>query len=883
MPRNDLGVPADTRLRARAAHLVLFDGPDKVALALALGSEARAGGDVVAESMAAQALGVAWRDRGELHRSQEALDRAVSLAEQVGETDQAVRARVSLVGLHLIRGDIAAAEALGRSTREDARGVDAARLDVQMAHVASRVGRLSDALEAFDRSEPVLEAAGDTVWVARLRVNRAIVLGQLGRLAAAERDLERAASVLRDGTPAAMIALNRAWLAALSADVPRALARYDDALAAARASGAPAGLVLRDRAELLSAVGLWEEACDVAEAAVAELERASPTDAADTRLVLADALLGSGRPGMAAVAAAAAAATFAAQGRPAWVARAQVTRWRAALLTGAPVPVAEVLEAVAVLERAGLRTEARQARSLAARLAVASGLPVPGSLLPLAPVPGPPWVRAEAWLAEAERRRAAGDRSGARRAVLAGLRPLEQLRRMLGSIELRAGVAATALELADLGVGLAAERGPAPDLLAWAERRSAAVLPQRAERIDDRLAAALAALRAAGRTLAAVQLGDDGDHQDREVVAIRAVARAETTVRALAQQVEVTAEDRPTRRGDPASGRRLVSQLVEATDQWAVARFVSCGRHLAAVVVAGGRTSRHELEAGTELAGAADRLRFGVSRMACGGGVGARARRAVECAAATLDEGLFGPLRRSIGHRPLVIVPDGPLGSVPWRALPSLAGVPVCISPSAQAWMLAQHRSALPGPAVFVAGPCLPRAEAEARAAAAAWQASPTRLLVGASATGDLVRAALNGAAHAHLACHGRFRADNPLFSSLTLADGPLTVVDLDLVGRAPAVVVLASCNAGLARSGCGGEALGLAAGFLAAGARTAMASVVPVADTAVAPLAVALTGRIGSGAAPATALAEVTAPALVSDDPSVAAAAAGLCCFGAG
>ena len=55
------------------------------------------------------------------------------------------------------------------------------------------------------------------------------------------------------------------------------------------------------------------------------------------------------------------------------------------------------------------------------------------------------------------------------------------------------------------------------------------------------------------------------------------------------------------------------------------------------------------------------------------------------------------------------------------------------------------------------------------------------------AATVERSLAALNGAAVAHIAAHGRFRADSPMFSSLELDDGPVTVHDLErLDQRAP-------------------------------------------------------------------------------------------------
>ena len=67
--------------------------------------------------------------------------------------------------------------------------------------------------------------------------------------------------------------------------------------------------------------------------------------------------------------------------------------------------------------------------------------------------------------------------------------------------------------------------------------------------------------------------------------------------------------------------------------------------------------------------------------------------------------------------------------------------------------------------------------------------------LVGDAATVQATLAAFDGAALAHVAAHGMFRADNPLFSSLRLADGPLTVYDLEGIGHAPRTVVLAACD----------------------------------------------------------------------------------------
>ena len=85
-------------------------------------------------------------------------------------------------------------------------------------------------------------------------------------------------------------------------------------------------------------------------------------------------------------------------------------------------------------------------------------------------------------------------------------------------------------------------------------------------------------------------------------------------------------------------------------------------------------------------------------------------------------------------------------------------------------------------------GPGCPEQTAEVAAVAALHQVTA---LAGAAATVDAVTTGLNGASLAHLAAHGRIHPNNPLFTSLTFADGPLTVYDVERHQQAPQVVVL--------------------------------------------------------------------------------------------
>ncbi|CAA9389495.1 MAG: hypothetical protein AVDCRST_MAG74-905 [uncultured Pyrinomonadaceae bacterium] len=88
-----------------------------------------------------------------------------------------------------------------------------------------------------------------------------------------------------------------------------------------------------------------------------------------------------------------------------------------------------------------------------------------------------------------------------------------------------------------------------------------------------------------------------------------------------------------------------------------------------------------------------------------------------------------------------------------------------------------------------------------------------------------------------HLACHGQFRPENPLFSSLHLADGFVTVRDVCAQKLRAEIVTLSACETGLNKIFAGDEILGLARGFLSAGAKSLVLSLWAVNDEATADL----------------------------------------------
>ena len=223
-------------------------------------------------------------------------------------------------------------------------------------------------------------------------------------------------------------------------------------------------------------------------------------------------------------------------------------------------------------------------------------------------------------------------------------------------------------------------------------------------------------------------------------------------------------------------------------------------------------------------------------------------------AASTGSEGALPP------HK-LAIVPHGLLHRVPFHALFDgesylLERFEVTYAPSAKVYSLCQKRKprrldkAL---ALSVADPSIPAVTEEAHAVARHFPVA--EVLSDRRATVAALRAKAPGCGVLHLACHGSFRSDNPMFSSLKLGDGWLTaadVLDLDLAG---ALVTLSACESGRNEVFAGDELIGLTRGFLGAGAATLVASLWLVQDETTAELMEKWYEHLRTGAGRATAL----------------------------
>jgi CHAT domain-containing protein len=108
---------------------------------------------------------------------------------------------------------------------------------------------------------------------------------------------------------------------------------------------------------------------------------------------------------------------------------------------------------------------------------------------------------------------------------------------------------------------------------------------------------------------------------------------------------------------------------------------------------------------------------------------------------------------------------------------------------------------------------------------------------VGSEAREDKLRRYGQTAGKLHIAAHGIFRSDNPMFSSLKLGDTWLNLFDIFNLQLGAELTVLSACETGMSAVWEGDELLGLARGFLYAGTPSLIVSLWTVNDRSTAKL----------------------------------------------
>lgn len=209
---------------------------------------------------------------------------------------------------------------------------------------------------------------------------------------------------------------------------------------------------------------------------------------------------------------------------------------------------------------------------------------------------------------------------------------------------------------------------------------------------------------------------------------------------------------------------------------------------------------------------------------------GSQLLTATETHLRALHAALIAPIRDRLKAEHLVVVPHDILHTLPFHALLDANGrfliddYTVSYAPSATVYRLCcQKRPAEKGDALIMGLPdqLAPCIADEVRAVS---EILPNpRVFLDSDATADQLRTLGPTSRFVHIATHGFFRRDNPMFSSIRLGSGPLCVYDLYELRLSADLVTLSGCSTGLNVVVGGDEILGLVRGLLYAGARSVL------------------------------------------------------------
>jgi tetratricopeptide (TPR) repeat protein len=696
------------------------------------------------------------------------LRRAVGLAQRGGSAEVTAQARMSLGYVLANIGRTVPALREVTMALERLTGIDAGRARMQRGVVLHYCGRYDEAVRDYGAAVELALQEGDLLLEARARNNRGLLQAHRGVVRTGDDDLDRSATIFAKlglDLAAADARWNIAIADAQRGDVPRALREFAEVERRYRELDVPRPALLLDRLEVLLSVPLVEEAEAVAATAVRQLaERGMASDLAEALVAQARVALLAGEPATAAAAAALARARFRRQGRTTWAEFARHVELRAAVATGtrSPALLTALRRNAGQLDRTGWPGPALASRLGAARVALDLGRSAQArSLLAVAARArrgGTAARRAQGWYAAALLRRQDGDRSATAAALRRGLAELDAHRAALGATELRASSGALGLDLAGEGLDLALETRRPAQVLAWAEawRATALRMAPVSPPTDHGMAEAMAELRMVSTGL------EDALLTGRPVQPLRRrQAGLEHRIRELSRTVDATGGV------DPPPG---IGPLAASLGPTVLVELLAHGDRLLAVVLRDGRATLHELGTVADAVRQLRLHRFALRRLvlldhadrepAAGTGTGTSGAAGVAAGAvvtaARLDEQLFGPLRRRLADRPLLVVPIGALHAVAWSTLPTCAGRPVTVAPSAAVWRRAVGRPVPNGDPLLVAGPRLPAALTEVTALAEVFPDAV--VLTGRRATAGAAIAAMNGSRLAHLAAHGAFR-----------------------------------------------------------------------------------------------------------------------------
>ena len=846
-------------LRDRAAANMLADLKLSAGIATALLSAAKRH----ARHLDSEIRAIAWRCRGEAslfsghwRESRDAYGHACAAAEEGGHRGLLGQILVGRIHVLSTMGEFMEAERLYRRAerilKREKDLIYLGKLHMNRGNAHYHRDQYAEANDSYAKAAAVFERAGmrDATWTS-LIMNRAIACTNLSRVSEA-RELflrtERESERLGLDAMRAISYLNRAVLEGLRGDYRTALNLLEQAEDAFEEQGSHdlVASAQHSRAEIFLELGMAAEAGELAQTA-AQLftTEEMATDAALTRLDHARSLLQLEQPREAAALLHEVHDFFRDQGMRPHRAFTLMQLARTALELKRPRDAAKTAQrAQRQYETLGLARGAGEARRVRAtallaarRLAAAERLLDPASLARAAVSQG---ERFETWRLAGSISLARGRDREAGQRLRRAARLLEEQRRLIPGAEMRARAFAGQVRVYHDLIELELRR-PRPRferLFEHVGRARARLFRERLgharTRRDQRIIELRAELGSLTRRLEQAELaGKEAPASDQLRMLRSSLRKIEKQI--LAEMLRSAASERGAAHlsgGLPPE--QVAAHLGRGT---LLLQFFIAEDCVLALALSQGRRTLHTLpESAAILRERMDAVGFQLGAAALAARRGMRSiefqRRAAEAALCDLHQQLIAPLAAEFeGIEKLLILPHDWLHEVPFeclydgeRYLSEQYAVVRCPHSDFPALLNARRRCTrrrvtLCG--VIKSGPAFAGDEISAVArhfnprTVRALRDPVSRDLLGALPVSRIV----------HVTTHGAFRADNPLFSRLSTADGAVFLADILDTQLTADLVVLSACESGQLHHGPADDLSSVAHGFLAAGARCILAT----------------------------------------------------------
>jgi CHAT domain-containing protein len=891
-------------LKTEVDRLVGCDLTSAERLAVRLGQLAEAIGDRRARAFADASRARVLHFTGSFADAERLYEQARQSLIADGLKAEAAALQMQTVGVLIDSGRYQDALRLAKSVRRRlaaAEPVQLAQLENNIGNIYYRLDRYQQSLAHYDKAREVFSVAGDETMRAFVDFNRANVLAEMDQHAEALALTESAAAGFESAAQPAFAAEARfhiAYLQFLRGNYNEALAAYHAARDQLSALGSHVRVAWCDQemAEVLLALNAFDDAAESAAAARTQFNQCNmPYEAAQAGVVHALACMGRRQFEQAQADLADARRVFDERNNKATLATVDAYRAELALRRG-DLREAEqhAGAALRVFSRQRLATRAAHARLLAARiayqqkdltkaarqsrhaLAAVEGLFAPAVAYQCHHLTG---------CIERDRKRGKLALASFRRAVDA----IEQMRGGIVADEFKATFLRDKMHAYEDAIAACLDAGDdemvteafrlvessksraLADLIARYARESGTARGALKPEMRERLAKLIEDLNWYSSQAGLAE--DKGDQRNAEVADRyrQTVARYERQIARLFRRLEL---ESPAFAETQQAHSVTVGDLCDTLQSGeTVVEYFMTGEHVSAFVatrdglrVARRIADRREVE--QLLMG----LRFQIEKFNYGAAyVDAyfgQLRRATNEMLSLLRERIFAPLESLIAGERLIIIPHGELHYIPFHALKAgdqylIEDYEVSYAPSASVLKLcrarrdAMHTASRAEDGLMVAlglaESGTPSIEEEIRQLARLFPDAVT--LTGAAATRENLFKAAPQARFLHLASHGFFRRDNPMFSFLKLADAQLnfySLLDLQLNAE---MVTLSACHTGVNKVFPGDELHGLMRGFLHAGAPSVIASLWAVSDHSTAELMREMYTAIRAGATKRAAL----------------------------